>query len=615
MLLPVLTQPPLTLFHTKALAALSDLLGKGMQRYMASTTAALIESMAREREESVRLESDARRSTSSLRAFSRTVWSFFLETITTAMTTNDDRRVRIASCQLLSSFVLHNRMYWDGSLPLVLQSLLELWNEDDVEVVNNAWDTMEALSRAIPDERMSRHIDFIQSVLTSLQPPPSATQPLHGLTIKKGLAPFLPGFQHALLHGVASARVSASDGLGLLVVLSSEATLAPHVIKLTGPLIRIVGDRFPADVKASILHTLQLLIVKCGRLLKPFVPQLQTTFVKCLQDESASVRGWAAVGLSDLMLQSGRVEVVVNELLALLAGGGDDGVRSSVFVSLSGMFANAEVGGKVSSDVRTKVNTSALQALSDANDGLRKEAARCLSDTLRNGTDAELSAFLPELVRPADDWAVQAGQAMALAFMARELYGRLTDSDRRQTVSHVQQLLKVEHEGVQVDSVIAAGELLVSATKAQPQQPRPSPTTTDLPLASHHPRAAPRPPASQLPPAALRLRLSHRLAHRRPRADSPSPLTADDGRQRGSASRSSGRAVLFVVVRRGQRQGRARHQRVRRQAQQEGQRRGERDDCDGEEEFGAAERERVEGQRRAEAAGGGCGRGSGWGGW
>ena len=380
-LLPVLTLPPLTLFHTKALAALSDLLGKGMQRYMASTTSGLIESMAREREESVRVE---RRE--AINKFVTCIQSdsvsLFLETITNAMTTNDDRRVRIASCQLLSSFVSHNRLYYDSSLPLLLQSLLQLWNEEDVEVVHNAWDAVDALSRAIPDERMSRHIVFIQSVLTSLQPPPSATLPLHGLTIKKGLAPFLPGFQHALLHGVPSARVSASDGLGLLVVLSSESTLAPHVIKLTGPLIRIVGDRFPADVKASILHTLQLLIVKCGRLLKPFVPQLQTTFIKHLQDENASVRGWAAVGLSDLMLQSGRVEVVVNELLALLAGSSDAGVRSSVCVSLSGMFANAEVGGKVTGDVRSKVASNALSAMTDDSDAVRREAARCLCDAL-----------------------------------------------------------------------------------------------------------------------------------------------------------------------------------------------------------------------------------------
>ena len=52
-----------------------------------------------------------------------------------------------------------------------------------------------------------------------------------------------------------------------------------------GPLIRILGDRFPWEMKAAILNTLGLLIGKGGVALKPFVPQLQTTFLKCLADQ------------------------------------------------------------------------------------------------------------------------------------------------------------------------------------------------------------------------------------------------------------------------------------------------------------------------------------------
>lgn len=50
------------------------------------------------------------------------------------------------------------------------------------------------------------------------------------------------------------------------------------------PLIRIIGDRFPWQVKSAILSTLTIMIRKGGMALKPFLPQLQTTFVKCLQD-------------------------------------------------------------------------------------------------------------------------------------------------------------------------------------------------------------------------------------------------------------------------------------------------------------------------------------------
>ena len=53
-------------------------------------------------------------------------------------------------------------------------------------------------------------------------------------------------------------------------------------------MIRIIGDRFPWQIKAAILVTLGGLIAKAGLGLKPFVPQLQTSFLKCLQDQASS---------------------------------------------------------------------------------------------------------------------------------------------------------------------------------------------------------------------------------------------------------------------------------------------------------------------------------------
>ena len=52
-----------------------------------------------------------------------------------------------------------------------------------------------------------------------------------------------------------------------------------------GPMIRIIGDRLSWEIKAALLHTIGLLIAKAGAGLKPFVPQLQTTFLKCLGDQ------------------------------------------------------------------------------------------------------------------------------------------------------------------------------------------------------------------------------------------------------------------------------------------------------------------------------------------
>lgn len=48
--------------------------------------------------------------------------------------------------------------------------------------------------------------------------------------------------------------------------------------------------RFPASVKTAILSTLTLLMKKAGPSLKPFIPQLHTTFVKASQDSADEVK-------------------------------------------------------------------------------------------------------------------------------------------------------------------------------------------------------------------------------------------------------------------------------------------------------------------------------------
>lgn len=50
--------------------------------------------------------------------------------------------------------------------------------------------------------------------------------------------------------------------LGEVIRLTSAPALQPSVVHITGPLIRILGDRFNASVKAAVLETLALLLAK-----------------------------------------------------------------------------------------------------------------------------------------------------------------------------------------------------------------------------------------------------------------------------------------------------------------------------------------------------------------
>lgn len=85
---------------------------------------------------------------------------------------------------------------------------------------------------------------------------------LPGFCLPKGIAPILPIFREAILNGDGDEKEVAAQGLGEVIKVTSAPALQPSVIAITGPLIRILGDRFSANVKTAVLETLAILLAK-----------------------------------------------------------------------------------------------------------------------------------------------------------------------------------------------------------------------------------------------------------------------------------------------------------------------------------------------------------------
>ena len=164
-------------------------------------------------------------------------------------------------------------------------------------------------------------------------------------------------------------RETAAAGLGELIAITANKYLAgPFLIKLTGPLLRIVGDRNPSAVKIAIVQTLGLILTKRGPALRAFVPQFQTTFVKALSDPSRQVRVEAIKALALLMPLSTRVDPLIKELVSTSLG------KASATVETAGMVA---------------IQTASLEALSVVlkHGGSKVKVAESITSSLDAGKD------------------------------------------------------------------------------------------------------------------------------------------------------------------------------------------------------------------------------------
>jgi HEAT repeat protein len=111
---------------------------------------------------------------------------------------------------------------------------------------------------------------------------------------------------------------------------------------ITGPLIRVLGERYNWSIKSAILDALYFLLLKVDITLKPFLPQLQPTFMKNLTDVNRLVRVKAGCALAKLLLMNPRLDQLVMDIANLLTSSG----KSSV-VATSANITGAEITPEV----------------------------------------------------------------------------------------------------------------------------------------------------------------------------------------------------------------------------------------------------------------------------
>ena len=169
------------------------------------------------------------------------------------------------------------------------------------------------------------------------------TYMLPAFTMKDGLKPLFLMLQKGIMVASAERKADCASLICDLVQYAPAENVRLYALQVTGPLIRIIGDKYPPEVRVTIFRALNLLLAKSGDALRPFLPQLQTTFIRALKDSSKGVR---------VIRLSNRIDNVVNDLSNDVENNSTE-IRESVMTSLKAIMAS--VGERLQPATRTTV--------------------------------------------------------------------------------------------------------------------------------------------------------------------------------------------------------------------------------------------------------------------
>ncbi|KAJ6881995.1 LOW QUALITY PROTEIN: hypothetical protein NC651_028566 [Populus alba x Populus x berolinensis] len=224
--------------------------------------------------------------------------------------------IRRSSSYLIGFFFKYSKLYLVDEAPNMISALIILLSDSDSSTVKVAWEALSRVIGSVPKKVLPLYIKLVRDAVSMSRDKERRK--------KKGGPVVIPGF-------------CLPKALQPLLPIFLQASYPDH--------------RRPVSlVKSAILSTLSILIRKGGMSLRPFLPELQTTFIKCLQDSTRTVRTSPAFALGKLSALSTRVDPLVSDLLSSLQAS-DASVREAILTALKGIHPSLTLLGLLSGTV------------------------------------------------------------------------------------------------------------------------------------------------------------------------------------------------------------------------------------------------------------------------
>ncbi|ODQ79468.1 hypothetical protein BABINDRAFT_180589 [Babjeviella inositovora NRRL Y-12698] len=384
-LIPTLLAPPIDAFRARALGSLAEVAGASLYRRLSTIINAFVETLVNATADSETTEQIKISFDKVLLSVTEDEGCHPLLQQLLSLIKNDDSRKRAVICERLGPFFAHTTLDYSIYTQDMLTQLVMLLDDKDEEVVRHNWQALYELVKRQSKESMEK---LVKPTRIALHMTGVRGTDLSGFALPKGPNCILPIFLHGLMYGTSEQRELSALGMADIVEKTPAANLKPFVTVMTGPLIRTIGERFSSDVKAAILYALNMLFAKIPQFLRPFIPQLQRTFVKSLSDPTnETLRTRAAKALGTLIEHQPRVDPLVTELVSVAKAAADAGVKTAILKALLEVVSKA--GENMSEASKNGIMSLVEEEITSASDKLATAYARLVGSLARILTSEE----------------------------------------------------------------------------------------------------------------------------------------------------------------------------------------------------------------------------------
>ena len=260
--------------------------------------------------------------------------------------------------EIVNYFCKNSEIIYISFVDKLLGMTLANISSTNSKVISLLPETVKLILSIVEKEQLPDYFHIFKQCLNSSPVIPLFNEP-------KGLDPFLPLIQNSLMYGNIEVKEFAARSYYEVIDKVEQDKLNAYAVMIVGPLIRVLSEKVPGDVKVSILDALNLLLKKSPLKLKPFVSQLQSTFTKAIIHPEENVRECGARNVIELLKMKPRLDLLFGDLGTLI---GPADIVIKALRTLKKIIKTAEIPSQL-------LNSTCNRIITELSESTEKEVA------------------------------------------------------------------------------------------------------------------------------------------------------------------------------------------------------------------------------------------------